>query len=145
MYFSTAFVAAAFPFLVAALPAHTPRPHGLSIPLSKRDVVRRIDGTIDLPALRASIRSSVACALSSIHLVNVLIAFYSKVHRGFAAYERNMGTAHPLAAYISVPPSTQKRQTGSGADALTDDSQVLWFGTIEVGTPPKQFTGVFSA
>lgn len=30
-----------------------------------------------------------------------------------------------------------------GSTSLTDDSNVLWHGTIQVGTPPTNFTGTF--
>jgi len=64
-----------------------------------------------------------------------------KVHRGLSAFELNTGTLHPLSALITAP-ALKKRQTGSsnGSDPLTDSNQILWFGTIEVGTPPTTYT-----
>ena len=38
--------------------------------------------------------------------------------------------------------SVNKRETG--ADSLTDDSDVLWYGTISVGTPAVEYTGLYS-
>ncbi len=61
---------------------------------------------------------------------------YRKIQRGIAAYERNTGTPYPLSSGIITP---SKRDTGS--DALTDDQAELWYGTIEIGTPAKAFTG----
>ncbi|KAI0032985.1 acid protease [Vararia minispora EC-137] len=121
---SAAALAVTFPALVEALPASAPK--GLPIPLSKRDSVRRADGSISTDALRASVQNSVA-----------------KIYRGIAAFERNTGSAHSLANLLTLPPFKEdvlKRQAASGRDPLTDDQQVLWFGTIEVGTPPKQYT-----
>jgi hypothetical protein len=59
MFFSTAFVIAALPFLSEALPAPVPRPKGFSIPLSKRDAARRADGSVDQAVLAASVLDSV--------------------------------------------------------------------------------------
>jgi len=122
MYFAFSVAAAALPLFVSALP--TQEAEGLRVPLSKRDTARRADGTMDHESLKANIRTSIA-----------------KVYRGLGAYERNMGVAHPLAEMMAHSHSEMtKRQTaGSGSDALTDDSQVFWFGSISVGTPAKQF------
>jgi hypothetical protein len=54
-----------------------------------------------------------------------------------AAYERNTGRPHPLVGGIIM---SNKRDTGS--DPLTDYSADLWYGTISIGTPPEDFTGV---
>ena len=54
-----------------------------------------------------------------------------------AAYERNTGSPHPLAGGIKT---SSKRNTGS--DLLTDYYNDLWYGTISIGTPPEDFTGV---
>ncbi|KAI0318418.1 acid protease [Amylostereum chailletii] len=117
MYFSAAFILAALPFLTAAAPSSEARP-GLAIPLQKRTAIRRADGVADTAALKANVKRSVA-----------------KVQRGFEAYARNTGSAHPLAKSMRT---TQKR--AAGADALTDDSEELWYGKISVGTPAKSFT-----
>jgi cathepsin D len=54
-----------------------------------------------------------------------------------AAYQKNTGMAHPLSGGIKL-----SRKRGTTSDPLTDDSNVLWYGTIAVGTPPKSFTGM---
>ena len=54
-----------------------------------------------------------------------------------AAYERNTGRPHPLDGGIIT---SSKRATGS--DPLTDYYADLWYGTISIGTPPEDFTGV---
>jgi cathepsin D len=59
---------------------------------------------------------------------------YSKILRGFAAYESNTGERHPLSLGIK----DFKRSVA--ADPLTDESSQLWIGTISVGTPPVKYT-----
>lgn len=59
----------------------------------------------------------------------------SKIQRGFAHYEANTGSAHPLAHKGEL----SKRAVGN--DALTDDAQELWYGAISVGTPAVAYTG----
>ena len=63
-------------------------------------------------------------------------SIYSKIQRGLANYERNTGNTHPLAKSFK---STKKR-ADTGSDSLTDDSEELWYGEIEVGTPATKFT-----
>jgi cathepsin D len=59
-----------------------------------------------------------------------------KIHEGFATYKSNTGVPHPLSG------STQLSKRATGSDPLTDDNAHLWFGTISVGTPPVNFTGI---
>ena len=54
-----------------------------------------------------------------------------------ATYKANTGQPYPLSGGIKP---TKKR--GSGADPLTDFQNDMWYGTISVGTPPQQFTGM---
>jgi hypothetical protein len=56
-----------------------------------------------------------------------------------AAYERNTGKPHPLVGGIIT---SSKRDTGTGSVPLTDYDDAVWYGTISIGTPPKDFTGV---
>lgn len=58
-----------------------------------------------------------------------------KLQRGFNAFEKNTGFAHP-----SHTQQLSKRATGS--DELTDDSGSLWQGTISVGSPAVEYTGM---
>ncbi|KAK0206178.1 acid protease, partial [Desarmillaria ectypa] len=108
-------ILAASPLLCCALPPTTPRV-GVSIPLSKRTPQLAVDGVVDRDFFNAQVNK-----------------VHNKVARGFAAYERNTGKAHP---------SNTKHitQRSTGADALQDDSQVLWQGTVQVGTPAVKFT-----
>jgi hypothetical protein len=50
-----------------------------------------------------------------------------------------MGTAHPFAMRVSG--DVCGRDDGSGGDPLTNEQNVLWHGSITVGTPPVNFTG----
>ncbi|KAF7978615.1 hypothetical protein HWV62_45358 [Athelia sp. TMB] len=115
MKFTLATVIAALPFLVAAAPTSQTSP--LKIGLSKRSILTRQDGTADVVKLQASVAGTMA-----------------KIQRGFAAYEQNTGSKHPL----DTSASPTRRATGN--DALTNDNSVLWYGRISVGTPAKTFT-----
>ena len=53
------------------------------------------------------------------------------------AYEKNTGHAHPLSDGIKT---LSKRATGYVP--LTDDYNDLWFGTISIGTPAQDYTGM---
>ncbi|KAK0490644.1 acid protease [Armillaria novae-zelandiae] len=108
-------ILAAFPLFGKALPPTTPRV-GVSIPLSKRTPQLAVNGVVDRDFLNAQV-----------------VKVHNKLARGFAAYERNTGKAHP-----SNTKHITRRSTG--ADALQDDSETLWQGTVEVGTPSVKFT-----
>ncbi|KAA1475522.1 acid protease [Dentipellis sp. KUC8613] len=118
MYFSAAFVLAALPFLAAASPLVETAPRAeRAVPITKRALYRRADGTVNATLIQSNINRSVA-----------------KIRRGFEIYERNTGSVHPLASGLRHA----KRATGS--DPLTDDEAQLWYGTISVGTPAKKYT-----
>ncbi|KAI9437838.1 acid protease [Lactarius psammicola] len=117
MYFSPALVLAALPFLVAAAPFEESSRDGISIPIAKRSGFRNAEGVVDIAKLQAGRQRTVA-----------------KIHRGFEAFERNTGAAHPSASQL-------KRSTKRGnGDPLTDDSALLWYGSITVGTPAVTYT-----
>ncbi|KAA1475916.1 acid protease [Dentipellis sp. KUC8613] len=119
MLLSTAFPLAALAWLANAniLVDVTPRT-GQAITISKHDLYLRADGTVNTTLIQENIFSSVA-----------------KIYRGFENYEKNTGLAHPLSSHRW----RRKRATGSGV-RLTDDNARLWYGTISVGTQPKQYT-----
>ncbi|KAI0036070.1 acid protease [Vararia minispora EC-137] len=75
------------------------------------------DGVADLEALRHNAATA-----------------QRKLARGTDAFERNTGTKHPLAS------SSNSAKRDTGPEPLTDDQQVLWQGTISVGTPSADFT-----
>ena len=54
---------------------------------------------------------------------------------GFAAYERNTGTKHPLAKNI-------KREPGASSLPLVYDGDDGWYGNIDIGTPGQNFIGM---
>lgn len=125
----------AFAALVAAVPAFAnavpPRigthvPHskrsGTAIPLTKR-AVQMID---EQGVVNGAVLKALGAKTSK------------KLGRGFLAYERNMGKAHPFAMRVSS--DVCGRDDGSGGDPLINDQSVLWHGSISVGTPPVNFT-----
>ncbi|KAF8553161.1 acid protease [Imleria badia] len=105
--------------LAAATPQPVGRNVGLTIPITKRSGLTRADKSVDIEALKSHAASTKA-----------------KVLRGLNNFQRNTGAPHPDASK-----GTQKRATGS--DALTDDSDQLWYGNVDVGTPPVTFTVSF--
>jgi hypothetical protein len=120
MQFTTAFVLAALPFLVSGAPVDAPaEARKLTIGLTKRSRLTHESGTVDMAAVKTHVSRTSA-----------------KIQRGFAAFQRNTGVPHPLAAPVI---GSSKRATGS--DQLTDDHEELWYGTISVGTPAVAFTG----
>ncbi|KAH8997791.1 acid protease [Lactarius hatsudake] len=117
MYFSPTLVLAALPFLVAAAPFEERSRIGISIPIAKHSGFRGADGVVDTAKLLAGRQRTVA-----------------KIQRGFEAFERNTGAAHPSASQL-------KRSTKRGkGDPLTDDNAQLWYGSITVGTPAVTYT-----
>ncbi|KAH9166026.1 acid protease [Lactarius sanguifluus] len=118
MYFSPSLVLAALPFLVAAAPFEERSRNGISIPIAKRSGFRNANGAVNIAKLQACRQHTVA-----------------KIWRGFGAFERNTGAAHPSA------PRLKRRSTKRGnGNPLTDDSEQLWYGSITVGTPAVTYT-----
>lgn len=62
---------------------------------------------------------------------------YRKIERGMAAYKKNTGKTHPLYSGIKM---SSKRKTGS--ISLIDLYSDFWYGTISIGTPPVDYTGM---
>ncbi|KAG1747412.1 Asp-domain-containing protein [Suillus lakei] len=93
-----------------------------------------------------------------LHLMQVhLLQITNKYMQTLAIFEANTGSPHPLAASLkavehSVTESVGTHQPGllarsldggskkKGSLLLTDDSKMLWQGSIEVGTPKQIFT-----
>lgn len=64
-----------------------------------------------------------------------------KIARGFAAFERNTGAAHPNDnKSLKNVKKLAKRITGKVA-LEPDEDRSLWQGEILVGTPANSFTG----
>ncbi|KAI9437839.1 acid protease [Lactarius psammicola] len=127
MYFSPALVLATLPFLVAAAPFEESSRGGVSIPIAKRSGFRNAEGVVDIVKLQASIQRTVA-DLSDDEIT------CRKLQRGFKAFERNIGVAHP-----SASPLKRSTKRGNG-NPLTDNSAELWYGSITVGTPAVTYT-----
>jgi cathepsin D len=99
--------------LVAGSPVQQLNTDTLRLPLERRN------NQVDVKSLQA-------------HLAQVS----AKYRRGFAAYEANMGHAHPLS--MSSSSKTTKRDTGNVP--LMSEGVDLWYTSIGVGTPAKTFT-----
>ena len=62
---------------------------------------------------------------------------FRKIERGMAAYEKNTGKLHP---FFNGNRTSRKRSTGSVS--LIDYYSHYWYGTISIGTPPVDYTGM---
>lgn len=139
MRFSVGFIFTALALSVSAFPiGPVTAPKGMAIPISKHISAMNIDGTANLELLRTATKASIKYVLD----IQVTILgntnnsrIYSKIALGFEAYERNTGKPHSLALHL-----VSKRATG--ADPLTGYHRSLWYGSISVGTPAKDFTGM---
>lgn len=115
MHFSLATILVIVPLLASASPlAQQPR---VTIPLQKKSNVYRSDGSVNIDVLKGQIAASTG-----------------KILRGFDRYQRNTGSRHAL------QPDTSNTRRAVGKDALTDESEQLWQGTISVGTPAVTYT-----
>ncbi|KAI9453013.1 acid protease [Lactarius psammicola] len=119
MYFNPALVLAVLPYFVAAAPFEEFSRDGVSIPITKRSRFHNSGGVVDTAKLQADLQGTVA-----------------KLQRGFEAFERNTGAAHPSAPQLK---RLIKRDNGT---PLTDDSAKYWYGSIAVGTPAVNYTVV---
>ncbi|KAI0287673.1 acid protease [Russula brevipes] len=118
MYISTPLILATLPFLTIAVPStESPTSRGIAIPITKHSHIRD-NGVVDASIFQSTISRSIA-----------------KIENGFTAFENNTGGAHPLSG--SIKPAS-RRSTGS--EPLVDDNDLMWHGTISIGTPPVSFT-----
>ncbi|KAI0305995.1 aspartic peptidase domain-containing protein [Multifurca ochricompacta] len=120
MYLPVALVFATLPFLssTSGFPGNLDARSSLVVPISRRNELRRVNGVADLQLLNANTELSI-----------------DKIHSRFVNFEINTGERHPLAYDLE---HLLKRATGS--DPLTNYNSVLWYGSIQVGTPAKNFT-----
>jgi hypothetical protein len=137
MYFSFAVALAAFPFLVGAVPVENSRRDVLSIPLSKR-WLSQLD-VPPLPSLPGTRRKMtfVLPVLFAEKGGSLTKCVLRKLRRGFEASERNIRKRHPLAPKHG---RSDKRSV-PGNVPLTDFNEFMWYGTIQVGTPSKEYSG----
>ncbi|KAF9221231.1 acid protease [Gyrodon lividus] len=116
MRLTLATVITALPFLVAAAPQPAKQRIGTAIPVSKRSGLVNADKSVNIDALKSHVASTQA-----------------KIRGGLVNFEKNTGASHPSSVKGA-------RKRGSGGDALTNNNNTLWYGTISVGTPPNTFT-----
>ncbi|KAF9220072.1 acid protease [Gyrodon lividus] len=120
MRFTLAMVITALPFFIAAAPQPT-KQWGTAIPLSQLSSLINADKSVNFEALNSHIAPTTA-----------------KILRGFDNFEKNTGASHPFAVK-----GAQKRDSGELPLASLGDRLNRWFGTISVGTPPRNFAVMF--
>ncbi|KAF9223908.1 Asp-domain-containing protein [Gyrodon lividus] len=115
MRFTLATVIAALLFFVAAAPQPA-KQGGRTIPLFKRSSLVNADKGVNIEALKADVTSTSA-----------------KILRGFDNFEKNTGASHPSAVKGA-------RKRASGGQLLGFSVYpTIWFGIIDVGTPPQLY------
>ncbi|KAF9220099.1 acid protease [Gyrodon lividus] len=120
MRFTLATVIIALPFFVAGAPWPA-KQRGIAIPLSKLSSLVNADQSINLEVLNSHIASTTA-----------------KILHGLDNFEKNTGASHPFSAK-----DAQKRDSSAlPLDSLSDPFD-RWFGTISIGTPPRNFAVMF--
>ncbi|KAF9219024.1 acid protease [Gyrodon lividus] len=120
MRFTHATVIIALPFFVTA--AHQPvEQTGRMIPLFKLSSLVNADKSVNFEALNSHTASTTA-----------------KILRGFDNFEKNTGASHP-----SAVKGAWKRDSGGLPLAPLHDAFNRWFGTISIGTPPRNFAVLF--
>ncbi|KAJ8086386.1 hypothetical protein PM082_005209 [Marasmius tenuissimus] len=90
-------------------------------------------GTVKIPLEKRSGLVDKNGVVNKDALTRQLVRTENKIQRGFEAFRQNTGSSHPLDRK-----KTNRRAVGSGP--LTDVDEVLWFGSISVGTPASEFT-----
>jgi len=100
------------------------------------------------PNLRQWFRTLLGTKLSSYHptfqVVPVINQTSRKIRRGIAAFEKNTGKTHSLATGFKTSKSG-KRSDGVIPTMMIpvfNQNATLWYGTISVGTPPVDYTGI---
>ncbi|KAF9220083.1 acid protease [Gyrodon lividus] len=117
MRFILATVITALPFFVAGAPQPA-KQRGKAIPLSK---LSSPDQSVNFEALNSHIASTTA-----------------KILRGFDNFEKNIGASHPFPVK-----GAWKRDSGGLPLESLPDAFNRWFGTISIGTPPRNFAVLF--
>ncbi|KAF9220239.1 acid protease [Gyrodon lividus] len=117
MRFTVATVIALLLFFVIVAAAPQPAEQGgKTIPLFKRSSLVNTDKGVNIEALKAGIASTSA-----------------KILRGFGNFEKNTGASHPSAVEVA-------RKRASGGQLLESTANpTVWFGIIDVGTPPQPY------
>ncbi|KAF9224501.1 Asp-domain-containing protein [Gyrodon lividus] len=112
-------IAARLCFVAAALQPAKQR--GTAIPLFELPSLVNADQSVNFEALNSQIASSTA-----------------KILRGFDNFEKNTGASHPFAVK-----GARKRDSGGLPLAPLGGRFCRWFGTISIGTPPRNFVVLF--
>ncbi|KDQ17045.1 hypothetical protein BOTBODRAFT_30433 [Botryobasidium botryosum FD-172 SS1] len=117
----------------APAPAQQPSSALVTIPLTKRGSLIDESGVADVEKLKRHLHGLTA-----------------KYARGFSAYERNTGSTHSLArsAFLSDSVVLKRGKSNKAAQnqgktasvPLVNANDILWYGTVEIGTPPAQYT-----
>lgn len=136
MYFSPALLLATLPFFVAAAPFEEASHNGLSIPITRRSGFHDANGVVDIAKLRASQRlTSALVYLQNFRDLSDDYILCRKIQRGFEAFKRNTGAAHPS------EPKLKRTIERRDPITLNQISTNLWCGSITVGTPPVTYIG----
>ena len=109
---------------------------GVAIPIAKHSGLTNADKSVSTETLKYHVASTKAYVVFSLCFPSTQAFIRSKVTRGFRNYQQNTGAPHPAALN-----GTQIQSCKTGADILTDDNSLLWYGDISVGTPANTFTG----
>ncbi|KAF9225113.1 acid protease [Gyrodon lividus] len=122
MRFTPATVITALPFFVGAAPEPA-KQRGIAISLSKRSSLVNSDSvkSVNFEVLNSHIASTTA-----------------KILRGLDNFEKSTGASHP-----SAVKGVRKRNSGGLPLASLSDPLDRWFGTISIGTPPRNFDVMF--
>jgi cathepsin D len=120
-------------FLLVSAARTTQKPR-ITIPLNKRTDIYRSDGSVDIKVLKRQTAQSTAYVILNFNPCESDLS-YSKIVRGFNAYERNTGQRHPSSLGI------KNFKRGVAHDPLTNDqSSQLVYGDMSVGTPPVEYS-----
>ncbi|KAF9220337.1 acid protease [Gyrodon lividus] len=121
MRFTLATVITALPLFITAAP-RLAKQRGTAVPLSKLSSLVVADQSVNFEALNSHISATTA-----------------KILHGFENFEKNTGAWHPFAG----KGAWKRDSSGLPLDSLSDPLD-RWFGTISIGTPPRNFAGTLA-
>ncbi|KAF9219857.1 acid protease [Gyrodon lividus] len=120
MCFILAAVITALPFFVVAAP-QLAKQRGTAIPLTELSSLVNADKSVNFEVLNLHTASTTA-----------------KILCGFDNFEKNTGASNTFAVQ-----GARKRDSGRLPLATLSDPANRWFGTVSVGTPPRNFAVMF--